>query len=553
MISNLENLIGSPRKLSVLIIFIAALLFVPFLGKVHLFDWDEINFAEAAREMTVTGDYSTVRIDYHSFHEKPPLFIWLQVLSMKAFGISEFAARFPNAIIGIITLFIIFNIGAKLKDTKFGLLWVMMYIGSYLPHFYFKTGLIDPTFNLFMYLGIYYIYKFYRYDLSKHLYLAGFLISIAILTKGPVGFLLPSITWAIFHFIKYRFKNIPFSKIGIYTLISFTPLVLWYIYIAYSSEAFVLNEFIKYHLRLLSTGDAGHSGPIYYHVIILLIGCFPASAIALSAFRFKEDKSGDYDFWLWNIVLFSVVLVIFSLVQTKIIHYSSLCYFPLTYLAATALYTLYSTRARLKTYQMLLIIIIGLVWSALLIGFPYFLANKDMFLHLIKDKVAIGLLRDNKFNISMSDYLAGISLLIGVILYIFTRKKINSVIYLCAAVIISVLLILPITAPKIEAALQGEPIRFYQNLRNQDVYVITAGFKSYAPYFYNERKYENSSAYRNLSGDEFEKYLIENKLTKNLYIVTKINFDTTKFSGKSIKLIRSFGGYNYFEKPAGTY
>ena len=40
------------------------LFFIPFLGNVHLFDWDEINFAEAAREMIVSGNYSTVTIEY---------------------------------------------------------------------------------------------------------------------------------------------------------------------------------------------------------------------------------------------------------------------------------------------------------------------------------------------------------------------------------------------------------------------------------------------------------------------------------------------------------
>ena len=51
-------------------------LFIPFLGQVHLFDWDEINFAEASREMIVTGDWLNVQINYEPFWEKPPLFIW---------------------------------------------------------------------------------------------------------------------------------------------------------------------------------------------------------------------------------------------------------------------------------------------------------------------------------------------------------------------------------------------------------------------------------------------------------------------------------------------
>jgi len=47
----------SKNKLYILIITITSFsLFIPFLGSTHLFDWDEINFAESAREMIVTGN-----------------------------------------------------------------------------------------------------------------------------------------------------------------------------------------------------------------------------------------------------------------------------------------------------------------------------------------------------------------------------------------------------------------------------------------------------------------------------------------------------------------
>ena len=104
---------------NLLIILIGTALFVPFLGEVHLFDWDEINFAECAREMIVSGNYSSVTINFLPFWEKPPLFIWMQVLSMKLFGINEFAARFPNAICGIVTMLVLFNIGKKLHRVLF--------------------------------------------------------------------------------------------------------------------------------------------------------------------------------------------------------------------------------------------------------------------------------------------------------------------------------------------------------------------------------------------------------------------------------------------------
>ena len=129
------------RKISIyhlLIAAVSAILFIPFLGGVHLFDWDEINFAESAREMILTGDYLNVQVNFEVFWEKPPLFAWFQVVSMKVFGINEFAARFPNAVCGIITLLVLFNIGKKLYTERFGLIWVLVYGASILPHFYFR-------------------------------------------------------------------------------------------------------------------------------------------------------------------------------------------------------------------------------------------------------------------------------------------------------------------------------------------------------------------------------------------------------------------------------
>src|SRR6201997_2695664 len=146
---------------------ISALLFIPFLGSVHLFDWDEINFAECAREMLVTHNYGRVQLNFKPFWEKPPLFIWLQVLSMKIFGVNEFAARFPDAICGIATLNIIYYYGRKFNDHKFALLWVFSYAASFLPFLYFKSGIIDPWFNLFIFLSICFLLEWFNNNVKE--------------------------------------------------------------------------------------------------------------------------------------------------------------------------------------------------------------------------------------------------------------------------------------------------------------------------------------------------------------------------------------------------
>src|ERR1700760_2480993 len=110
-----------------IIVLAGSLLFFPFLGQVHLFDWDEINFAECAREMIVSKDYLRAQIDFMPFWEKPPLFIWMQVLSMKMFGVNEYAARFPDAFTGVLTLIAIFYAGKRIINEKMATWWVVLY------------------------------------------------------------------------------------------------------------------------------------------------------------------------------------------------------------------------------------------------------------------------------------------------------------------------------------------------------------------------------------------------------------------------------------------
>ena len=87
-------------------------------------------------------------------------------------------------------------------------------------------------------------------------------------------------------------------------------------------------------IRLLKEKDAGHGGFLGYHFIVLLLGVFPASLLAIPAMRLgKKDISSQGSFQRWMFLLFWVVLLLFSVVRTKIMHYSSLCYFSITFFA----------------------------------------------------------------------------------------------------------------------------------------------------------------------------------------------------------------------------
>ena len=154
MIKSIERrILQFPTQL--FLVVIGALLFIPFLGNVHLFDWDETVFA-SAREMLLTHTYRVVQLNFQPFYEKGPLFTWLQVISMQYLGVNEFAARLPNALCGIATMLVVFNVGRHVFKSQLGTLWALLFACSILPQVYFKSGVVDPLFNLFTLLGIFF-------------------------------------------------------------------------------------------------------------------------------------------------------------------------------------------------------------------------------------------------------------------------------------------------------------------------------------------------------------------------------------------------------------
>jgi 4-amino-4-deoxy-L-arabinose transferase-like glycosyltransferase len=508
-------------KYNLFIIVIALILFVPFLGAVHLFDWDEINFAECAREMLVTHDYFSVKINFQPFWEKPPIFIWMQALSMSVFGINEFAARLPNALCGVVTLLVTFNIGKKLYDERFGLFWSLVYASSFLPHFYFKSGIIDPWFNLFIFSGIYYFILYSNHKERKTLILSAFFIGLGVLTKGPVAVLVFSLCFGVYWMLKRFQPIISFQHFLIYALTVATVGGLWFLMLAITGHAAIIKEFFIYQVRLFNTQDAGHGGPFYYHWVVLLIGCFPLSVFALRAFKRNTfDTPFQKHFKVWMLILFWVALLLFSIVKTKIVHYSSLCYFPLSFLGAYSIYKLLNEELTWKKSTTILLMsiasIIGIAISALPILDHYKQYILDA--HLINDKFGEENLKAT-VHWSGFEWLIGIGFIVGVgvmLVLIHKQKMKVGLIGLCFISLFTINMASVVIAPRIEKYSQGAAIAFYEYLQDKDCYVSTIEFKSYAHLFYSCKK---EPANVNSYNDE---WLLHGDIDKPAYFVSKI-------------------------------
>jgi 4-amino-4-deoxy-L-arabinose transferase-like glycosyltransferase len=527
----------------------AAILFIPFLGHVHLFDWDEVNFAECAREMLVTKNYMRVQIDFQPFWEKPPLFIWMQALCMNLFGINEFAARLPNALMGITTLCTLFYIGKRTVSERMAWWWVLLYAGSWLPAFYFKSAIIDPTFNFFIFVSFFQVYLI-RNGSRKilHALLAGLFLGLAVLTKGPVAILVALLSLIVYLVLNKGFWGYKWWHFVIVVVACMFTTFLWFGIDIVQNGWWFTREFITYQIRLFRTEDAGHGGPFFYHFIVLLIGCFPAAAFLFQAGKksassnLRKEES-DFSRWMW--VLFWVVLILFSIVKTKIVHYSSLCYFPLTFIAALQLSRLDEGKIKLKKVVVSVLASVGILLAVIITLLPLVGLNKEKLIPLFDDDFAVANLQA-AVSWSYAECLFGLAYLAGIIVALVTIKKSfhKGMLLLLGVQLLIIQVTMIHFVPKVEAYSQRASVEFYQSLAKKDIYLQPLGFVSYGYLFYSQKQPStNPEYYKGKSG-----WMINGNVDKPCFFITKITSEQEWSANPNLVKIGAKNGFVFYKR-----
>ena len=464
------------------ILLLAALaLLLPGLGQTPLLDWDEANFAEAAREMLLSHDFSQVQIGFAPFWEKPPLFFWLQALSFKFFGITEWAARLPNVLAAVLTLGFLVALGKKIKSQRVGFLWAWLYLVSVLPQFYFRTALIDPLFNLLTMLGLTGFY-FYQKENSRLWFSAGVLAcAAAIMTKGPTSLLMIGLV-VLVQALRDRKRFAHYLVSGaIFGVLSLLPYTFWIL------GGKTLGDFSQYLIRLLVTPDAGHRGFLLYHFVVIALGCFPASVFMFWGWREKST------FQNWMKALLWIVLIVFTLVKTKIVHYSSLAYFPVTYFGALGLDVWLSSGDRTKRSQKVLFGVIGFILLGVLYSLPYISIHAEEFAPWIQDPFAKAALLEVQPFTKIELVGVGVLAWAFALCFLLIKHRPNFAKAMMIFSALSCSLLCWDYVPKIALIAQGVANQCYELAAHEGAKLDVYGFKSYAYLFYSKATADQNS------------------------------------------------------------
>jgi hypothetical protein len=304
---------------------------------------------------------------------------------------------------------------------------------------------------------------------------------------------------------------------------------------------------VNYQIELFNSQVAGHKGFFGYHFVVLLIGVFPASVYALKSFRRSsaENEQGAL-FFRWMMILFWVVLIVFSIVKTKIVHYSSLAYFPLTFLTAYAI--LKTDKGEWKRSSVIsgILLFIAVLFAGLIYAFQYIARHKEKIIEsgIIKDPFAAANL-SAETSFTGFEFLTGIFLLVGILisLIVFKSTYIKSVISVFTVSIIFTVLSVIVLVPQAEKISQKAAIDFYEEKADEEAYFLTYHMKSYAHLFYGKA----STFGKDKIPDPGE--LLKGEVDKTVYVVCKIHAkDSFMKNYPDFRLLYEKNGFVFWQR-----
>jgi 4-amino-4-deoxy-L-arabinose transferase-like glycosyltransferase len=147
----------------VLLFFVCVLFHIAGTWSLPLIDRDEPRFAEASREMIERGDYIVPYFNNQLRLDKPPLTYWAQVSSYHIFGENDFAARFPSVTAAALTALVIFAWGRRMRGEKLGWWAAIIFTLSLQTFVHAKAAVADMWLVLFMTLA-----NWAGYELLQH-------------------------------------------------------------------------------------------------------------------------------------------------------------------------------------------------------------------------------------------------------------------------------------------------------------------------------------------------------------------------------------------------
>lgn len=322
-----------------IVIFGAAFFLFILLGnRLPITDPVESNYALTAKEMILSNDWLSPRIYGQVWFDKPIMIYWLIGAMFKILGLSEVAARCIPAFFGACGVVLSEWFVSKIANPQQGLIAAGI-LGTSLQYFMISKLLI-PDIVLFVFDSaalVFFFLGYFENRAKKWWYLLIYpCMALAVLTKGPVGVLLPGLIIIVFLGLEKNWSELKrmriFSGLFLFSLIALPWYLLMY---AKHGESF-LNTFFGVHNYLRATvSEHPKDNVFYYYFFVFILSTLPWTGLAIgglyTGFKGLRQKNAKMSLLIiWSAIYF----IFYSFMATKYLTYTFPMLFPVVVLAS---------------------------------------------------------------------------------------------------------------------------------------------------------------------------------------------------------------------------
>ena len=301
---------------------VAAVCLFGRLGSLPLIAPDEGRNAEVAREMKDAGAWLVPTYDGLPYLDKPALYFRLVALSMDALGENETAARLPAALAAVGVLALAWAFSRRAWGERAAALSVLVVGTTPLVIAFARIVIFDMVLALFVIAAI--LAAWHAEELEEpargRWYVAAAACSaVAVLVKGPVGFILPLLVLVGFHLLgrdRAALRRV-FAPLNI--LVFLLIVLPWFFGVALVRHDFPYYGLVEESFHRFTSPAFHRTAPVWYYAPVVLAVLFPWSILlpeaAVAAWRARARWTrADRLLVAWAVV----VVLFFSISQSKL-------------------------------------------------------------------------------------------------------------------------------------------------------------------------------------------------------------------------------------------
>jgi 4-amino-4-deoxy-L-arabinose transferase-like glycosyltransferase len=388
---------------------ISVYIFFYQLGSLALTDPDETFYALTAREMLERGDHLTPHIHGRPQFEKPILFYSLVEASFKAFGVNEFAARLPSAVSGMIGVILMYLLGSLLFSRTVGLSAGLILATNVEYIVVARACVTDMLLAMLTLLGLLLFFYGQRREKGIYYVLSSASFALAVLTKGPIGILLPAVIILAYLVITKDFKVFKKPWTLISCILVFIAISLpWYAAMyRLHGKPFIDAFFGFQNVTRFLVPEHEIGSQFWFYVPVLFGGFFPWSAFLPFGLwhisvRAKNRKKHSIFILIW----FAVIFLFFSASSTKLVTYVFTAFPALALIVAVAWseFLKGSASSGVRTVMKASYYLLVAVIAGGIIGFYFFIRSR--YPSLLFDAAVAGVFLAFGFLLSLAAFLA---------------------------------------------------------------------------------------------------------------------------------------------------